>query len=214
MSKITEIYEQYKIMPQLAMHQIRVASVAWQLCDSLNVKLDKKSVVIACLLHDMGNIIKSDLNYFPEFSKPEGQDYWEAVKREFTKKYGENEHKATVEIVKEIGLGNEITKLINAIDHKYVEANKNRMSIEEQICVYADNRVTPYKIVSVHERGMEAFVRYKEHKYRMGDESHHIFMKNIEDIEKQIFSHSNIRPEDINNESVAEIIEELKNFEI
>jgi hypothetical protein len=37
---------------------------------------------------------------------------------------------------------------------------------------------------------------------------------NYSDIEKQIFAHSNIKPEDITDESVAEIIKELKNFEI
>jgi hypothetical protein len=45
-------------------------------------------------------------------------------------------------------------------------------------------------------------------------ESHNIFIKNLENFEKQIFSYSKTKPEDINDESVAKIIEELKNFEI
>ena len=66
MKNITDIYEKYKIMPLLAMHQIRVAAVAMMICDSLSVPIDKDSVIKACLLHDIGNIIKFDLNHFPE----------------------------------------------------------------------------------------------------------------------------------------------------
>ena len=41
MKKITEIYKEYKIMPNLQMHQYRVAAVAMQICESLNIKIDE-----------------------------------------------------------------------------------------------------------------------------------------------------------------------------
>ena len=50
-------------MPNLAMHQLRVAGVAMQICESLDTNIDTNSVVKACLLHDMGNIIKFNLLY-------------------------------------------------------------------------------------------------------------------------------------------------------
>ncbi len=64
MRKISEIYEEYKIMPNLREHQLRVAAVAAQICDNFNKPLNKKEIITACLLHDMGNIIKFKLELF------------------------------------------------------------------------------------------------------------------------------------------------------
>jgi putative nucleotidyltransferase with HDIG domain len=72
-------------MPTLQQHTLRVAIVAVKICDSLP-NADKEIVVIACLFHDMGNIIKSGLPYFPEFIQPEGSAYWEKVKQEYIQK--------------------------------------------------------------------------------------------------------------------------------
>ena len=78
-------------MPNLREHQLRVASVAAQICDNFFEPLNKKDIVTACLLHDMGNIIKFNLNYFPELIKPEGIEYWQKVQNEYKKKYGNDE---------------------------------------------------------------------------------------------------------------------------
>ncbi len=60
MKNIIQIYSQYKIMPTLQQHQLRVAGVAKQICDSISEPIDKEVVVDVCLVHDMGNIIKFD----------------------------------------------------------------------------------------------------------------------------------------------------------
>ena len=201
-------------MQNLQLHQLRVASVACQICISLTNKVDTESVVKACLLHDMGNIIKFDLSYFPEFNKPEGIDYWKQVQDEYIEKYGHNEHHATIEIVKELGCSDSITSLIDAIDHNYVAKNNANMTLEEKLCVYADNRVTPHGIVSLRERSEEARARYKNHPNRIVEEDNFIFIKNLEDFEKEIFSSSSIKPIDVNDKSAEKHIEELRNFEI
>ena len=84
-------------MPNLQEHMLRVAAVASLVCDNFNEPLPKDDIITACLLHDMGNIIKSDLQYFPEFIKPEGLDYWQKVKDEYIEKYSRDEHKATIQ---------------------------------------------------------------------------------------------------------------------
>src|SRR5436305_1624080 len=107
MALITEIYEKYKIMPNLQLHQLRVAAVAKKISDNLVTQVDKAAVVEACLLHDMGNIIKFNLSkspQFPSFLEPEGLKYWQAVKDDYLQKYQtEDEHQATLAIAKEIG---------------------------------------------------------------------------------------------------------------
>src|SRR3954471_17109842 len=114
MEKVSEIYSKYKIMPALQQHQLRVAAVAAIICDSLP-GIDKEAVITACLFHDMGNIIKSDLSYFPEFTKPEGIVYWGKVKQDYIRKYGRDEHTATIAIAKEIGLPEKVMNCLDAI---------------------------------------------------------------------------------------------------
>ena len=78
---IWEAYEAYRIMPNLRLHQLRVAAVARELAQALHA--DVELVTRAALLHDMGNIMKSDLTQFPpEFYGDEGLAYWEEVKAE------------------------------------------------------------------------------------------------------------------------------------
>ena len=76
---ISEIYEEYKIMPNLREHMLRVAGAASLICDNFTEPLNKEEIISACLLHDMGNIIKFKLDYFPEFNKPEKAEYWQNV---------------------------------------------------------------------------------------------------------------------------------------
>jgi hypothetical protein len=214
MKKITEVYKEYKIMPNLQMHQYRVAAVAMQICESLDIDINKENIIIACLLHDMGNIIKFRLDYFPEFNNPEGLDYWQKVKDDYILRYGNDEHHATLKIAKEIGVNNYILELLNSVDPLLVEINKNDTNFDKKICVYADNRVTPHGIVSLKERSFEAKKRYENHPNFFNDDEHDSFNKNMEEIEKQIFSHSKIKKEDINDESIISYLEILKNFNI
>jgi 5'-deoxynucleotidase YfbR-like HD superfamily hydrolase len=70
MSKvILELYDTYKIMPQLAAHQLRVAAVAYAITQAIFEPIHDEELISACLLHDMGNILKFDLSVFPEFSE-------------------------------------------------------------------------------------------------------------------------------------------------
>jgi hypothetical protein len=214
MKKITEIYKEYRIMPMLAIHQMRVAGVAMQICGSLDIEVDTQSVVKACLLHDMGNIIKFKLDKFPEWNEPEGTEYWEKVKYDFILKYGNHEHHASIKIVEEIGVSTRIKDLVNCVDSSSVEIIKMDNDFCKKICIYADNRVNPHNIVSIEERNLEAKKRYENHPNSFGDEEREFFAKNIREIEKQIFSHCKIKPEDINDESIKNYLEKLQDFSI
>ena len=87
MRTVQQIYNEYRLMPTLQLHQLRVAGVAKIIADSFNGEIDKESIVLACLFHDMGNIIKFDLKNFPEYNQPEGIEYWQKVQSEFLEKY-------------------------------------------------------------------------------------------------------------------------------
>lgn len=214
MKNIIEIYKEYRIMPNLVMHQIRVAAVAMQIIESLDIEVDKENIVKACLLHDMGNIIKFQLDFFPEWNKPEGTEYWKIIKSEYVSKYGLNEHSASVAIALELGVTSHICDLINCIDSSVTEKIMAEDDFEKKICAYADNRVNPYGVVSAEEHSLNALERYKSHPQAFTEEARLSFMENLYSIEKQIFSHTSIKPEDINDESIKDYLEKLKEYSI
>jgi HD superfamily phosphodiesterase len=216
MRKIIDIYEKYKIMPNLQMHQLRVAAVAKQICESLTREVDKESIIKACLLHDMGNIIKFDLIQTESIfglSETEIADLKE-IKNEFIQKYGDDVDRANLFIAKEIGVSDVVQYLVKNNDFNYLCDISQSGSIEKKIIKYSDLRVGPHGILSYDERMNEAKERYKDYKSKIDQEERKKLVHCGKDIEKEIFSHSNIRPEDVNDESVAATIEELKNFEI
>jgi len=160
----------------------------------------------------MGNIIKSRLELLPEFNEPEGHEHWRNIKSEFIQKYGNNEDKATQEIVKEIGLPEEIHQMLGHFSLSRACLYKEEKDYIKNILNYADWRVSPYGIVSFEERMDEAKMRYK--KTEEEEKKREILIQCGREIEKQIFAKCKIRPEDINNQTVAPIVRELRNFVI
>lgn len=215
MRNILDIYKEYKIMPNLAMHQLRVASVIYLIINNLNIKVDEDVAIQAGLLHDMGNIIKFDLNYFPEFSKPLGLEYWQNVQNEYFEKYGRDEHKATQDILKELNVNQKVIDIDEQMVFGLLCDNKDKENWELKLLHYADMRVGPYGIISFEERMEDARKRYEK---KLDDEMtrevgrRELLLSCGKDIERQIFANCKIKPEDINDESVKEIIEELKSF--
>ncbi|MEX2028978.1 MAG: HD domain-containing protein [Candidatus Paceibacterota bacterium] len=208
MRSISDIYEEYKIMPSLQMHMLRVAGVASVICDSINEPVNKEDIIIACLLHDMGNIIKSDLKIFPEFVEPEGLEYWQGVKNEYIEKYGDKgqEHRATLAIVKELGLKDQVVSLIDRVRFSLLCEHVQANDVNMKVVHYADTRVGPYGVLSYEERLREANIRYQ-----YNDEERRL-VKCGKEIEKQIFAKCKIKPEDINDKNVVTIVSELKNY--
>lgn len=219
--QITEIYQRYKIMPQLQEHQLRVAAVAKIICDHLRAKVETDTIITACLLHDMANIIKFDLSpevtakLVPQVLKDGQLEYWQGVQQEFIQKYGLDEHKASIEIAKELGLNGQVLKCIENIDFAKALENVQNEELEPKICDYADLRVGPKGILSIKERLEEGRERYKDRTEKWiaaekwGELNHACLT-----VERQIFALASIRPEDITDESVKLVIEELKAYKI
>lgn len=212
---IQNIYSHYKIMPNLQMHQFRVAGVAHIICKSMiDQSVDTENIVVACLLHDMGNIIKFKLDLFPEFVKPEGLDYWKKIQQEYVEKYGDDEHDATMHISKEIfenyafpnNNTERIIELIEAIGFSNAKENYETADFGKKIAAYADMRVAPMQVTSLVRRLEDGRKRFsKMQKYeRDVFENMSQYLKKIED---QIFAKNTIgTSSDITEEEVQKII--------
>jgi predicted HD phosphohydrolase len=231
MSTSREIYAHYRIMPALQLHQLRVAAVGKLICDNFSFgggpasggqkPINTHDVVLACLFHDMGNIIKSDLSQFPNFLEPQGREYWENVKKQFIEKYGSDTHTATVAMAHEIGLPRTVVAYIDGFGFSRLGATRASTSYEQKIAEYSDLRVSPHRICSMEERLAEAHARY----LRVYDE---VALDNVPHareridellreaclVEQQIFAQTEIAPEDITDGSIAPIIEELWEYRI
>lgn len=202
-------------MPTLQEHQLRVAAVAKKICDSIPNAVHTDSVIAACLLHDMGNIIKFDLSYFPQFLEPEGFEYWQSVKDDYIAKYGPEEHAATEAICREIGLSETIMSCVVSTGFSKVKRVLDNDSIEKKICCYADQRVGPHGVLSIDERLIDGRKRYANTKRStLNSEQFESIATALKELEAQIFSKSTITPELITNDSIKNIISELKNFEV
>jgi hypothetical protein len=212
MKTITDIYKEYKIFPRLQMHMLRVAAISSMICDNLDMPQDKNLIVTACLMHDLGNIIKSKLDYFPDFSTTE-LEYWNGVKNEFIKKYGADEHQANLAIIREIGMSDLVVNLADKFHFSLTCQHAEAEDMYAKIVVYSDHRVSPYGVVSYIARMDEAKGRYKDlATFQEGKRQELVACG--QEIEKQIFSHCKIKPEDITDEAVAPIIEKLRDFVI
>lgn len=211
----SSIYSKYKIMPNLREHQLRVASVAKMICDSISTPIDSGGVVVSCLFHDMGNIIKFDLNYFPDFLEPEGFEYWQKVKDEFIEKYGNEEHIATEKICREIGLSDTELGYLDAIGFSRIKRILESDSLEKKICLYSDQRVGPYGVISLDERLVDGRKRYEGRKDKaIVSEQFEELAQALKELESQIFSFSKIKPESISDEKIEPNISIFADMEV
>ena len=202
-------------MPNLQEHMLRVAAVASIICDNFERPLDKESVISACLIHDVGNIIKFK-QYLPfEKSETKKPSRWEKVRAEFIKKYGNNEYKATYKILEEVGISRRVLKLVKAISFRHAGKTFISPYYEVKICGYSDMRVAPQGVLSLTQRldeGVKRNTTLRTSKF--SQKMLQVYISIWEKIEKQIFTRCKIKPGDITEEKVKPLIENLKNFNI
>lgn len=61
-ANIKSIYDQFKVPPDLRKHMAKVTAVVSIVCDNWEgPKIDKQSTIAAALLHDIGNLVRFDL---------------------------------------------------------------------------------------------------------------------------------------------------------
>jgi len=215
MPTISEIYSRYPIPQGLRQHQLRVTAVASVICDGFNLSLDRDDVIRACLVHDMGNLIKFDLDQLPELLEPEGANYWRERKAELIAKYGPDEHAATVAIVRELGVSKKIISYIDLIGFKNTIKAVESTDFEGKICHYADHRSTPHGVESLAERLADGDRRYSHRTDRptIAPDHYQALRDASFELEYQIFAHLNFPPEHLTEQLVAPDMTKLVDFQ-
>jgi hypothetical protein len=212
--KISQIYEKYKIIPQLQNHMLRVAGVASIICNHLTKPVDKNLVISACLLHDMGNIVKFRLERYPEFLKPKGLKFWQNIQNDFIRKYSKDDYKTTYKILNELQINPLTLKLIKSIEFKKAPLNsKLTTSLESKVCHYSDARVAPTGVVTLNGRFQELKERFIKNR-GINEKGFNKITSSMKLIEEQIFYVCKIKPGDITDRKVMPQMLKLQNFDI
>jgi hypothetical protein len=210
MKVVKDLYSHYRIPPHLQMHQLRVAAIGKVIAEAQGSACDVTLVVQTGLLHDMGNIMKVQFHVFPEFWKQEGVAYWEKVQQDFFETYGNDEHKATIAIAREIGVSEAVITCFDMISFSQIESLMSTGTLEQKIANYADMRVGPFGVLSLSERLDEIKHRYSARTDRPFNlERHNAFAKYELQLEQELFQNISLRPEDITDTHIAPIIQQL-----
>ena len=205
---INTIYDRFEIPPNLRLHMFRVAAVGEMICDSWKnggMAVDRDEVVAACLTHDLGNIVKMTLDGEGSLNMLGGEarnvDHWRSVKRRIIDRYGDTPEKATTNMGMEIGLNERTMFLINngggaplLLTDQIIKTGDWALKIFS----YCDCRVTPFSITSARERVEDLINRYGSGPLD--------FFWQVDEVERQIFANTRIRPEDINDRSATHYI--------
>ncbi|MFA6514752.1 MAG: hypothetical protein WCT42_00605 [Candidatus Paceibacterota bacterium] len=213
--KIKDIYNKYQIPEHLRQHMYRVTAVGLLVNDFLSdfVKLDKNILSTAMLLHDIGNIIKFDLN--SDLLKKENIENLEKIKNDFILKYGDDEHIATLSIVKEIKVNQKVIDILDNIGSSKIQSTIDSDDWYKKVCSYSDFRVAPYGVTSIEERFNDVIKRYKGLGHILGDVEK-TEQKKIDalTLESQIQEKCSSSLDLINDLKIKNIVEMLEEYEI
>ncbi len=219
--RIQDIYDRYTIPPILQKHMYTVASLGSYVADVLSnrsevdMDIDKDMITQTLLLHDMGNIVKFDLNK-PLFIPEEDVDYWKSIQDDFIRKYGADDHIATTRIVEELGVSQNVIELLSATANMTTALAALEKDYNFAIVFYADFRVGPHGILSLDERINDLLVRYKgRHNHFWSVQENAEMMRQImKEKETALEALAMIPLSTIQNENVEFILKTLSSYPI
>ncbi len=193
---------------------IRVAGVASIICRNFKGPIETDEIISACLLHDMGNIIKFNLDALPELLEPEGKGYWSLIQKDFIARYGNDEHKATLAIAKEAEISDRVYNLIKSFGFGKACERAEDDDFPKKICNYSDQRVGPFGVLSLKERIREGSNRFIA-SGRKPPEDERSFEESVSclgNLEKQVFDRCSLKPEDITDSLVETETKNIQAF--
>lgn len=200
--RVIDIYKKYQIPPNLQEHLLRVTKIALFICGHWSgPKVDVELVKKSALLHDLGNIVKFDLKKYSHFLGKERNrvDHWFKIQRRIRKKYDNDDHKATLKMLKEIGVNKRVIYTILGKTFGNALLTEKGKSWELKILLYADLRVGPLGIMSLNERLREITNRIEKYRKRKNLPE---LVKACQQIEKQIQKNVNFKVCEISDDLI------------
>ena len=213
--RVPNIYHNYHIPSKLQQHMLTVAAVGKYVLDHWQgEEIDKDSIVAALLVHDLGNLVKFDLNGNAKVIEPAlFTEEWRDTQQQMIDKYGSDSHQATLKMLTEINLPEKIKQLAAKMDAGDICQIVNE-SIEQQICEYADLRVTPSAVVSMKTRMKDLRDRYAN---KIGWDDPKVFAHNLacaQQIKNNLQNQTSVDITAIAEDKIQAYLVELARFEL
>ncbi|MBP6866334.1 MAG: hypothetical protein KBC12_02200 [Candidatus Pacebacteria bacterium] len=210
--KIKERYEKYQIMPTLAEHMLRVGAVAKILTSQIKESgFPSKEIISACLLHDMGNIVKFDLDNVPAGLDIPNIEHWKEVQKKVIDQYGLDEHDATYQMAKDMGVSKVTLDAISNCGTAKAKKVLEEKSIPAMFVTYSDYHVAPTEIVTPEDRLNNILIRYKNTpKY----EGYVRDGNNVLEIAHYLEKQYSLDKQQVNEISVKTVVSELLEWEL
>ena len=217
---IKKIYKKYRIPQNLQMHMLRVAAVADLIVDNwYGPKINREKLLRVLLLHDMGNIIKIDpINQEGDSTKisdfiTKDIEELERIKKKYISLYGNDDHKISREIGRELGLSEDELELMDS--KVFIRNDETILSYDYNIKIgaYADQRVDPNGVRGIMERLLEAKERYKDRPgSSMNNPRTEMLIESAAKLEQQVMKYCNLEPSDINDRIITPYINKMECF--
>ncbi|MCA9458091.1 MAG: HD domain-containing protein, partial [Nitrospira sp.] len=215
---IATICRAYRVPPNLKLHLLRVAAFASKICQNwAGAKIDQQLIIKALLLHDIGNIVKADYRRNPGLFPEEMQNlkYWMAVQDMIKEKYGDDDMGATLAIAQDIGVSDNVIKLIT--EKQFILNDETLQSDDwnRKIAAYSDQRIGPWGVLSLRERLSEAKRRYKNVEgASVNIRGFEGLVRSAEKIEAQLTENLKFNILTIDDKMLEPIIEDLRSMRI
>lgn len=152
---------------------LRAASVGALICDNWKNEsaIDKKLIIQALLIHDMGNIIKFKLDSSTMLSSEEKKniDYWKKEQESYRNRFNNNDHEATWGIAKKIKAHKDVVYILENSGSSKLQEVIDSQNYNLGIVTYADLRCAPNAIVDLNSRFDDVVKRYKETDHALSD---------------------------------------------
>lgn len=207
---IRSIYARFPVPENLQSHLFSVAAVGACISDHwTGTLLNRDDLIAYLLLHDLGNIIKYDFSR-QELLTPnmrENIEHWKKAQHDAWNRYGKDDHAGTRAMAREIGASSRILELLEQDDFRNLDVVAEKDDWEQKVGKYSDYRAGPSGIISLLERMAELRKRYAGKPSIAHDPELRHLESTMVSIEKQIFSHCTLKPEDINDALVKKYIE-------
>jgi len=161
---IKEVYDKYQTPQNLQEHMLRVGATATILTDNwIGKKIDKPAIIIAALLHDIAKPITFDIAKQAQFGmSPTDIANLIQLQKMVKKRFGTDEHIATMVIINELGCNATTIEIIDTFEWIFIPQHLNDNNIEPLIAIYCDLRIGWHRILSLSERFAELQIRSVE----------------------------------------------------
>jgi hypothetical protein len=206
---VAQVYAQYKVLPNLQQHMLRVAAFCEVLSKSwTGITIDTQAMIHTCLFHDIAKPITFDMSKQAQYVKSAAElEEIRQIHQNLIAKYGSNEHVAAIRVFQEIGLGVEAERLIDNLEWDYIPRLLQENDVASLIVIYSDMRIGPRGVLSIAER-MEnlrarAGVAHYEEQLVAGLE-----------LEKLMNENSNGRAQNITDQELESPIKRLLNLDV